>query len=183
MKTLYDKWNAGESGFTNFGSFQTTILQAYRIADSDNRELLQKAFPFWFCEDGKHPKPEFPQLISNERRFDMLVGAIEGGSNYWYYISNKMCDKIDAVIPPNGEMSFVDRMWKYILAGNFVNIRDIEDTSNLLGSIRLSNMNERELKLFQEQPQHFADILSENDDATTADVWFQYVVMNEVVYG
>lgn len=44
--TLYSKWNRGEIG--NFGSFQTTILQAYQIADSGNREKLDAAFPEWF---------------------------------------------------------------------------------------------------------------------------------------
>jgi len=44
--TLYSKWNRGEIG--NFGSFQTTILHAYQIADSGNREKLEIAFPEWF---------------------------------------------------------------------------------------------------------------------------------------
>jgi len=44
--TLYQKWVNREIG--NFGSFQTTILQAYQIADSNNREKLEQAFPEWF---------------------------------------------------------------------------------------------------------------------------------------
>lgn len=44
--TLYQRWNRGEIG--NFGSFQTTILQAYQIADEGNREKLEAAFPEWF---------------------------------------------------------------------------------------------------------------------------------------
>lgn len=44
--TLYSKWNRGEIG--NFGSFQTTLLQAYQIADEGNREKLDAAFPEWF---------------------------------------------------------------------------------------------------------------------------------------
>ena len=46
MTTLYQKWNSGQIG--NFGSFQTTILQAYQLADSNNREKLESAFPEWF---------------------------------------------------------------------------------------------------------------------------------------
>lgn len=46
MKTLFERWQNREIG--NFGSFQTTILQAYQIADNDNRERLQVAFPYWF---------------------------------------------------------------------------------------------------------------------------------------
>jgi hypothetical protein len=44
--TLYQRWGRGE--ISNFGSFQTTLLQAYQIADSGNREKLEIAFPEWF---------------------------------------------------------------------------------------------------------------------------------------
>lgn len=44
--TLYQKWNRGEIG--NFGSFQTAILKAYQLADSNNQERLETAFPEWF---------------------------------------------------------------------------------------------------------------------------------------
>lgn len=47
-KTLYQKWNDNEIG--NFGSFQTYILQAYRIASGDNKEKLEQVFPEWFVE-------------------------------------------------------------------------------------------------------------------------------------
>ena len=44
--TTYEAWNRGL--ISGFGSFHTTILQAYRIADEGNRRKLQKAFPEWF---------------------------------------------------------------------------------------------------------------------------------------
>ena len=46
QKTVFEQWIAGEVG--NFGSFHTRLLQAYRIADSDNRTKLEQAFPEWF---------------------------------------------------------------------------------------------------------------------------------------
>lgn len=45
-KSLYQKWIDRE--IENFGTFQTTILQAYVYADNRNKERLQKAFPHWF---------------------------------------------------------------------------------------------------------------------------------------
>ncbi|NUQ82031.1 MAG: hypothetical protein HUU10_10505 [Bacteroidetes bacterium] len=60
-KSLYDRWNDGEIG--NFGSFQTTILQAYRIADNSNRERLEMAYPEWFTtETDKKPQPKMASL-------------------------------------------------------------------------------------------------------------------------
>ena len=35
----------------------------------------------------------------------------------------------------------------------------------------------------QEYPQHFLDAVTENDDAITADVFFQCIVFNDVIYG
>jgi len=32
-------------------------------------------------------------------------------------------------------------------------------------------------------PEHYANAITENYDADTADVWFQLVVMDEVVFG
>jgi len=46
--SLFQKWMRQEHGYTNFGSFQTTILQAYKLADLDNRKRLRIAFPAWF---------------------------------------------------------------------------------------------------------------------------------------
>lgn len=123
------------------------------------------------------------QLISNERRLDMLTGALEGGSNYWYEIKEDACNIIDSVQPPDKNTPFVDRMFAALLAGKSIQVHDVEDEDNLLGEISLATMTEREYTMLEKQPKHFADILSENDDACTADVWFQFVVMNEVVYG
>jgi hypothetical protein len=35
----------------------------------------------------------------------------------------------------------------------------------------------------EEDPRHFGDLVSENDDATTHDVFIQHVLFNEVIYG
>jgi hypothetical protein len=44
--SLYQDWIDGKIG--NFGSFQTTILEAYKIADGGNRKKLEEAYPYWF---------------------------------------------------------------------------------------------------------------------------------------
>lgn len=45
-RTLFDFWLRGE--ICGFGSFQTRLFEAYKVADSDNTRLLQQAFPNWF---------------------------------------------------------------------------------------------------------------------------------------
>ena len=48
-KTLFQHWNEGT--ISNFGSFQTFILNAYRVADSQNMKKLEEAFPEWFKKE------------------------------------------------------------------------------------------------------------------------------------
>lgn len=126
---------------------------------------------------------EYPQLIPDDRREDMLTGAIEGGSNYWYYLSDNMCDRILEATPELDKHPFVARMWAYLKTGKKIVIRDIEDKSEILGKLSIADMSEREFKMAKEHPEHFSNILTENDDAETADVWLQYVLMNSIVYG
>ena len=64
-----------------------------------------------------------------------------------------------------------------------VDIYDIEDPDEILGTFNLENIKRGEEIMLKEYPKHFANILSENDDAETADVWFQLVVLGEIVYG
>lgn len=122
------------------------------------------------------------QLITDERRLDMLIGAIEGGSNYWYNFQKQACTAVDRAQPSDGALSFVERLFIAIKSGRSIAVHDIENGDSL-GEISLQSIEKGEATMLQNQPEHFADILSESDDAITADVWFQYCVMNEIIYG
>jgi hypothetical protein len=37
--------------------------------------------------------------------------------------------------------------------------------------------------MIQKQPSHFSDVMQDNDDAITADVWIQCALLGEVIYG
>lgn len=108
---------------------------------------------------------------------------MEGGSNYWYFIDDDACDIIDSVKPSDNKTTFVERMWAAILKGKEIPIRDVEQHKTILGKISLVSICEGEQLMLDKHPHHFADILNENDDATTADVWFQYAVLKKLVYG
>jgi hypothetical protein len=120
--------------------------------------------------------------LTAERRQDMLVGALEGGSDYWCRIGHNAISRIGFVAPSDGRTTFIDRVWRTISANVSIPIHDVED-GTFLGWISLKRMDEGERLMQEHQPEHFADILGENDDAITADVWFQYVVLKELVYG
>ena len=50
-QTVFAKWTRGEIGYTNLGSFQTKIFDAYWIADTDNEKRPGKAFPEWLTRE------------------------------------------------------------------------------------------------------------------------------------
>ena len=45
-KSTYELWKSGKIG--NFGSFHTSLLKTYGLADADNQKRLADAFPEWF---------------------------------------------------------------------------------------------------------------------------------------
>lgn len=135
----------------------------------------------WEKEADKY-KIEGLTLISPYDVYNMLVSALEGGSNYWYFIGNKSTDRILNATPEmNGEPT-VDRFLMAIQRGTVVNIYDIESDEKL-GTLTPESWAKAEKLLIEKHRSHLGDILKENDDATTADVFFQLAVMGEIVYG
>lgn len=186
--TLYERWNNNEPGTTNLGGFETLMMQAYRHADGTNRDILSKAYPYWFMTATQRKEYEASRrLISEQRRSDLLCSALEGGSNYWYYLPDvTMTDKYRT--KGDGD-TLVELIMRAVMAGEKIPVTDCnerkftKDGEHRLGYISLENMDRAEQIMLEKQAAHFADVLEENDDATTGDVWFQLVVMGEVVFG
>lgn len=120
--------------------------------------------------------------ITDERRIDLLVSALEGGSNYWYWLRGRAMNIVGFIAPADKSTPTVDRIWKALKLGLALPVHDIE-TKELLGSLSLESILEGEKIMVEKYPSHFADIINENDDASTADVWLQLAVMKEIVYG
>lgn len=65
--TLFDQWNQGYVG--NFGSFQTHLFKAYRVADAGNRDILEAAYPYWFAKQvTREEAHNFPRGEANDER-------------------------------------------------------------------------------------------------------------------
>ncbi len=125
--------------------------------------------------------------LTDERIADVLVSAFEGGINYWAEIVsvNKPADAIPHATERGWLMVGDEGYPSYIaspIIGGSVMLRDADDGANdhLLNRVMLENgLN----IMAAEYPNHFADILNENDDAGTADVLVQLALFGEVVYG
>lgn len=106
----------------------------------------------------------------------LLVDALEGGSNYWYLIKD-LPKKREGEIITEAILRFLTE------EGGHLNIYDLEDEDELLGTLTLDSMLEAFDLMEENWPTHYADILRENVDATTADVWFQLAVMKDLIFG
>lgn len=113
---------------------------------------------------------------------DLIVGAIEGGSNYW-------CDGVilKSAWPANVQE---DICW-YNTAGLYstdfeIEISEIEE--GIRGRGRVHRVTRADLhhtiRLFVgHYPDHYADLVNGDWDATTADVFLQLLALGEVIYG
>lgn len=118
--------------------------------------------------------------MNNQIREDLLITALEGGSNWWYFI-NDYSTKIIALFKTKHN-SFSEAAWMAIKSGKTFSISDAE-TAVFLGNINLESIKKGEKIMKLKHKEHYANAISENWDAETADVWFQLAVMNELRFG
>lgn len=107
--------------------------------------------------------------VSDARLLDLLVGAVEGGSNYW-----------GAFKVTQGTGSDYSRVLVVELErhGDAPAVRmEVGARELRIGLGRLA------LATFPAAKQHLADIIGESDDATTSDVLLQLAVFGDVIYG
>lgn len=118
------------------------------------------------------------RTLTWKEREDLLVTAIEGGSNYWYMLGSEW----EPFASKNEPIAL--SVFKALKKGENISIFDVEcPDDDKIGILSLSTLKERELKMAKEEADHYQNILDDNWDAETADVWFQYVCLNELVYG
>jgi hypothetical protein len=119
--------------------------------------------------------------ITKEDIIDIFVTALEGGSNYWYYIPTI----------PNGVRDIQNEMGlatseaigQYVLKGGYVQINDAEDEEEVLGNIDMDGLLDAIQKIKSDYPRVYENIIDEDYDADDADVFFQIAVMGEVTFG
>ena len=111
--------------------------------------------------------------INHERVANLLCSAFEGGSNYWY------CDLEEGHVPDGVTYKFFHM--ELPLKGGSVLFKD----GHVCGLLVLDGPAiQRGLQVMaKESPSHLADVLTENDDSTTGDVFLQCCVFGKLIYG
>lgn len=116
--------------------------------------------------------------ITAKQVADLIVGAIEGGSTYWCSEYNIL--KTPAEVVPNGVVVYSHpEFW----AGDFeIEFKDGEDGDKSY-IVTPAKVKAGIQVMADKAPQHFADWMTENDDAETSDVFLQCILFGEIVYG
>jgi hypothetical protein len=125
------------------------------------------------------------QGVKREVLEDIFVTALEGGSNYWYYLPEESIKAIRKAVPKSEDPYLSTAILKAILDHDVkVPINDAENEDEVIGVITRGTMQAR-LQLLAESGNKWAleRHIKEEGDGDSADVVFQYLTMGEVVYG
>lgn len=138
-----------------------------------------------------------PREVKTERVMGLLCGLIENGYSSWSH-RIKSYDYATGLseddFKEGGRLAPKEDYWprycRVPLHDNcsMILLVDDEKEGEDSGKTREAIFNPENIKkglelMAKNSPKHFNDLLDENDDANTADIFGQYVVYGEVVYG
>lgn len=111
--------------------------------------------------------------VSEDRIANLLVGAWEGGSNYWAE-ANGSPWKDDPQVEHGLRLNLPVMVYDYLELGSHRKVKHILDRKAIQSGLELC---------IRDQPTTWAEIDQENDDANTADIFLQLCLFGEVRYG
>ena len=125
-------------------------------------------------------------IVPREVLENVCVTALEGGSNYWYHLSDEAYRVIRKAVPKNEDPYLSTAILKAVLDHNVdVPINDAEDEDEVLGYLSAKTSTERMQKLYEDEGSKWAlmNELNQEGDGDSSDVVFQFMVMGEAVFG
>jgi hypothetical protein len=120
--------------------------------------------------------------VAYEMIKNVIVTAIEGGSNYWYKIPDHSYDVIKSIEP---DQPISVGLARAVMIHNIdIDIEDIENDETV-GTLSYNKIKERLKVAYEDEDvmRNLMAFISDDYDADNADVVFQYLVMGEIVYG
>lgn len=119
---------------------------------------------------------------------DLIITALEGGSNYWYDLDKEDLNKVKAHYHPEVRCNkpFAEMIAEKVIENKIkIAIYDVEseDEPEKLGILSFESIKTGLRLMLTHSPIQFGDIFSETYDVYTADTLLQYAVMGKIVYG
>lgn len=112
---------------------------------------------------------------------NIIVTALEGGSNYWYILGNREGIELHSKMHKTLSERIAHGLWHNKDAR--VDVLDLEDEEELLGTLTYDSVRERMQLATTNHLSEINAMISGDFDAWTADTLFQVLVMGEVVFG
>ena len=127
-----------------------------------------------------------PVSISISTIRDLLIGAVEGGSNYW--ASFRKDPNFAKFIAESGEsplstLEGEEYAPQYDIDHSQYCLRICDEEDNTTYNVTLESLIQGLNVMANRYPRHFKDVITENHDAETSDVFIQCSVFGEIVYG
>lgn len=124
------------------------------------------------------------KVIERDVLENIFVTALEGGSNYWYFLTEDTIALVRKAVPREVEPFLSIAIFKAVLDhGVVIPVNDAENEDDVLGYIDRDTMQDRLQRLAETNPSYLYAEFEGDGDATSSDVIFQSIVMNEIVFG
>jgi hypothetical protein len=129
-------------------------------------------------------------IVKFKRLTDLLVNAFEGGSNYWYMITGYELRNGLTIedFREGGSVQPRDDYyhWSQLIPSTkgcalFVGTK--EDDFKFPICLNRRSMRAGAQIMAEKYPRHWANLIEENDDAETGDVFLQCCLFGELIYG
>jgi len=122
--------------------------------------------------------------VKEQNILDTIITAFEGGSNYWFTLSDDARDTIRLYVPKEECPYMSEALGLAVMKGAAVPINDAEDEDYVLGILTKESIAEGLQKAGQDQRNELSMLLEDEiTDANDSDVLFQYFVLGEITYG
>ena len=120
-----------------------------------------------------------------ERITNCITGAIEGGSTYWCNTFTNLPASSDLreEIRADGNVWYDEPAFWERGGGAHLEFDKPTDDHPGTANIGIADLVKGLSTMARVAPRHFADLVNENDDATTHDVFLQCVLFEEIIFG
>lgn len=136
-------------------------------------------------------QPNFEMSVNWDQVANAWIGAFESGYSPWLVKVNPGADPISVTLQNaakgKGENWYADGDYWASSGQMYVDHDDPNTGDDGDGSMQTLVTKESIVaglqKMAEKSPSHFANMISGNDDAETHDVFAQYVILGEIIYG
>lgn len=127
-------------------------------------------------------KIQIEYTITEDMVENVIVSALEGGSNYWYFVD---VEDFEQDLPTKNGKALTERISEAVYKNPSFKmpVYDVEDEEDVLGYLSQKNLR-RGLELCaKDYPEVFKRLTDDEIDAEDADIIFQLTVMGEITFG